>query len=159
MTLCQYSTCRFPPNRTSLAFSIIITWFYSVLLLQQPLRTGVSVTYPPLIPSHWKSPAVARGSTPRFGMNHLTQSSPVNLFLGGFGCFSTILLDVRRTPRRKVGKSGVPGICEFWAGFGSCDGDCYSTVIGDADRAFWILELQYIKVCSRSSISIEIPWK
>jgi hypothetical protein len=50
-----------------------------------PLRTGVSVTYPPLtIRKNYES-AVARGSTPRFGIfqNHLLSSRPVNFF-----CFS-----------------------------------------------------------------------
>ena len=53
-----------------------------------PLRTGVSVTYPPLtIRKNYES-AVARGSTPRFGIfqNHLLSSRPVNFF-----CFLFLL--------------------------------------------------------------------
>jgi hypothetical protein len=47
------------------------------------IRTGVSVTYPPLMKC-----AVARGSTPRFGKNHLGEPGQIEYFF--FSILDTI---------------------------------------------------------------------
>ena len=72
-----------------------------------PLRTGVSVTYPPLtIRKNYES-AVARGSTPRFGIfqNHLLSSRPVHFF-GNFFFFGRTLdiFFINRYNRHRSGR-------------------------------------------------------